>query len=406
MTSVLFSMSIGWCGLHRRDVLAAMGAATRKGRGRALRPIHLNYRDKLMWPDNNFLDLVGVDLPIIQAPMAGSSSMEMALAVSRVGGLGSLACATMDTAKLRETLTVASQATSKPINVNFFAHDAPLPQPEQDARWLEILSPYFDEMGVQPPELTTGLIEPFDDARCDVIEAISPGVVSFHFGLPSVELVGRIKATGAKILSTATTVDEAVWLEGNGCDAVIAQGFEAGGHRGMFLTKDPLTQIGTMALVPQIADAVKVPVIAAGGIADGRGIAAAFALGASCVQIGTAYLFTKEATIGEVYKNALHTAKSGHTALTNVFSGRPARCLMNRMMRELGPFRKDSATFPKGINAMAALKNAGELADLRDFSAHYCGQSAALGYETTAAQLTQDVALDATRRCADRKSVV
>ncbi len=345
-----------------------------------------------MWPDNGLIEFAGIDLPIIQAPMAGSGGLEMALAVSGAGGLGSVGCALMDAATLEKTLEAASQATLRPLNFNFFTNDPPTAQPERDARWLRTLSGYFDEMEIQPPpELVTGLIEPFDDSRCTVLERAKPAVVSFHFGLPSSDLVDRVKATGAKVLSTATTVREAIWLAENGCDAVIAQGIEAGGHRGMFLTDDPLTQIGTMALVPQIADAIKLPVIAAGGIADGRGIAAAFALGASGVQIGTAYLYTREATISDVYRGALQGVKNEHTVLTNIVSGRPTRCLVNRVVRELGPMAKEPAAFPKGFKALAGLRNAAESTGNRDFSAHYCGQSAALANQTTAARLTRDL---------------
>ncbi len=348
-----------------------------------------------MWPDRRVMDLFGIALPIVQAPMAGFSSTEMAVAVSTAGGLGSLGCAAMDTVALRDTLSAASQATALPLNVNFFCHDAPPPQRENDARWLEALSPYYQEMHVPPPDLSTGLIEPFDGERCEILEEFGPAVVSFHFGLPAADLRRRLKTAGAKILSTATTVDEAVWLEDNGCDAVIAQGFEAGGHRGMFLTEDPHTQIGTMALVPQVADAIGLPVIAAGGIADGRGIAAAFALGASGVQIGTAYLFTQEATVGNIYANALRAAKNQPSALTHVFSGRPARCLANRVCRELGPMAAKPAIFPRGIKAIAGLKAASEVAGDGDFSAHYCGQSVALARATTAAKLTSDLSRDA-----------
>ena len=353
-----------------------------------------------MWPDKKLLELVGIDLPIIQAPMAVSSGVDMALAVSHAGGLGSLPCATMDVEGLRETLALLAQKTSKPLNINFFTHQLPDTQQSQDDAWLKKLSPYYDEMEVQlPADLSTGMLRPFDEAHCEVLEAFKPAVASFHFGLPQFDLVERLKRAGIVILSSATTLDEAEWLENNGCDGIIAQGYEAGGHRGMFLNSDPTTQMGTMALVPQIADAVSIPVIAAGGIADGRGIAAAFALGASGVQIGTAFLFAQEATISKVYKNALVGAKDEHSALTNIFSGRAARCLMNRVMRDMGPITSEVAEFPKSFNAFSALKSAGEALGIRDFSAHYCGQSVAQGKDTTATQLTLDLAAEGVRRC-------
>lgn len=352
-----------------------------------------------MWPESRLQDLFGIDLPIIQAPMAGSSSLEMAVAVSEAGGLGSLACATLDPASLREILTAARRKSRRPINANFFAHDEAKADDQADSAWLRRLSRYFGELGAQPPKsLTSGSIRSFDDARCEVVEEFAPEIVSFHFGLPDQKLVRRLKAVGVKILSSATTVEEARWLADHGCDAVIAQGYEAGGHRGMFLTDDVQTQMGTLSLVPQIADAVDVPVIAAGGIADGRGIAGAFALGASGVQIGTAYLFTEEAAIGDLYRDALRSAQPRHTTLTNVFSGRPTRCLVNRMTREIGPLADDAPAFPKGFSAMAPLRAKAEQQGSRDFSAQYCGQSAGLGHATSASQLTLDLAAEALRR--------
>lgn len=352
-----------------------------------------------MWPDKRLLDLFGIELPIIQAPMAGSGGLEMAVAVSEAGGLGSLAAAAMEPAALRGHLLAARAKSDKPLNINFFIHARPDPTDAADRAWLSRLSPYFQELGASPADvLSSGSIQPFDDARCAVVEEIRPEVVSFHFGLPSADLVDRIKTAGSKIISTATTVEEACWLVERGCDAVIAQGYEAGGHRGMFLTGDIHTQMGTLALVPQIADAVDVPVVAAGGIADGRGIAAAFALGASATQIGTVYLFTEEATTTELYRDALRSPESMHTSLTNVFSGRPARCLVNRVMRETGPMADDVPDFPKGFSAMAPLRAKAEQQGAGDFSAHYCGQSAALGYPATAARLTLDLAADAARR--------
>ncbi len=352
-----------------------------------------------MWPTSQFQHSLNIELPIIQAPMAGSSGLAMAVAVAEAGGLGSLACAAMAPPALRDTLAGAKERTRKPLNVNFFAHVPGSPDDKVDQGWLRRLSPYFETLGLTPPEkLGVGSIIPFGDEHCAVIEASPPAVISFHFGLPSVDLVRRIQAVGAKVMSSATTVAEARWLACQGCDYIIAQGYEAGGHRGMFLSTDVATQVGTLALVPQITDAVDVPVIAAGGIGDGRGIAAAFALGASGVQIGTAYLFTEEASISEGYRAALRLAPSLPTALTNVFSGRPARCLENRLMREQGPLADNASEFPRGFAAAAPLRAAAELHGSRDFSADYCGQAVALGQATSAAQLTKDLAADAISR--------
>ncbi|SFB16264.1 nitronate monooxygenase [Poseidonocella pacifica] len=354
-----------------------------------------------MWPDNRIRNLFGIDIPIVQAPMAGSSGLDMAVAVSEAGGLGSLACAALDPAGLQSLLGAARNRTDKPLNVNFFAHCPPEDDPVREAAWMETLRPYYAELDLKAPtDLSAGSVQPFDEARCAVVEAVPPCVVSFHFGLPSPDLVKRVKAAGCKVISSATTVKEACWLVANGCDAVIAQGFEAGGHRGMFLSDTLGSQMGTVSLVPQVADAVDVPVIAAGGIGDARGIVAAMALGASAAQIGTAYLFTEEALVSPLYRQALEGAATGETVVSNVFSGRPTRVLANRLTAERGPMSKDAPSFPKGFAAIGPLKAASEDAGNRDFSAQYCGQSAALARRATAFSLTRDLATEALKRVA------
>ncbi|HEX6158975.1 MAG TPA: nitronate monooxygenase, partial [Thermoanaerobaculia bacterium] len=287
----------------------------------------------------------GVELPIIQAPMAGAQGSALAIAVSSAGGLGSLPAAMLTPDALRAEIGAIRAKTDRPFNVNFFCHAAPLFDAARDAAWRETLAPYYQELGVAR-EATAGgpAREPFDAAMAEVLEELRPPVVSFHFGLPEESLLERVRRTGATILSSATTVEEARWLEAHGVDAVIAQGVEAGGHRGMFLTRDVTTQLGTLALVPQVVDAVRVPVIAAGGIADRRGVKAALDLGAAAVQVGTAYLLCPEATISAVHRAALREAR--HTALTNVITGRPARGIVNRLIRELGPLRDDLPDFP------------------------------------------------------------
>ena len=351
---------------------------------------------------NRLTKMLGVDVPIVQAPMAGSAGLDMAVAVAGAGGLGSLACAPLDAQGLKDLLQAAAKATNKPLNFNFFCHKPPKENPEQDAAWLDKLSPYFDEICLDKPQsLQMNSLQSFDEDRCAVIEAQPPAVVSFHFGLPEDAFVQRLKAAGVKVMSSATTVEEDRYLEAHGCDVIIAQGLEAGGHRGMFLTDDPLTQTGTMALVPQIVDAVQVPVIAAGGIADGRGIVASLALGASAVQMGTAFLFAEQATVSDVYRMQLRDAGSQHTAVSNVFSGRPTRCLVNRMMRETGPLSLDAPAFPKGFAATGPLRIKAEQVNIRDFSPHYCGQAAALGKSTTVARLMQDLITQTRHLAAD-----
>ena len=299
------------------------------------------------WPNHQLLELLGIELPIIQAPMAGASGSEMAIAVSNAGGLGSLPCAMFDAAKAREEIGVIKQRTTKPLNVNFFCHTPPQPDPDRDEAWKQRLTEYYTELGIDPPVSVPSVGRaPFNERMCEVVEEFKPEVVSFHFGLPDHSLLQRVKASGCVVFSSATTVEEACWLEDHGCDAIIAQGYEAGGHRGMFLTDTLATQPGTFALVPQVVDAVKVPVVAAGGIADGRGMTAAFALGAAGVQLGTAYLFTPESLVTELHRAELVGARDDQTALTNLFSGRPARGIMNRIMREVGPMSDHAPAFP------------------------------------------------------------
>ncbi|MGH8381711.1 NAD(P)H-dependent flavin oxidoreductase [Pseudomonas sp.] len=345
------------------------------------------------WPDPRLLDLLGIELPILQAPMAGSSGSAMAIAVSNAGGLGSLPCATLSLDQIRAELQAFKQASNGPLNVNFFCHQPPQPNPAGDAAWKQALKPYYDELGADyhaPSPVSNRA--PFDDATCQLIEAFKPAVVSFHFGLPEASLLARVKATGAKVLSSATTVDEAIWLEQHGCDAIIAMGYEAGGHRGMFLSADLNTQVGTLALVPQVVDAVKVPVIAAGGIGDHRGIVAALALGACAVQLGTAYLLCPEAKVSAAHRQALRTAKDSDTALTNLFTGRPARGITTRIMRELGPISDLAPRFPLAGGALMPLRAISEPVGNSDFSNFWSGQAARLARALPAGELTRSLA--------------
>jgi nitronate monooxygenase len=352
-----------------------------------------------MWPDRRLLDLFRIEVPIVQAPMAGANGSALAIAVSEAGGLGSLPCAMLDAAKTRAEIGVIRQRTAKPINVNFFCHEPPAPDPQRDAAWKARLKAFYLSEGLDADTSAPAVNRaPFDEAMCEIVEDLRPEVVSFHFGLPKPALVARVKAAGSRVVSSATTAEEARWLEERGCDAIIAQGCEAGGHRGMFLTSDVATQAGTFALLPQVVDAVRVPVIAAGGIADGRGVAAAFALGAAGVQAGTAYLFTPEATIGDLHRAALRAARDDGTALTNLFTGRPARGLVNRLMREVGPMFGLAPAFPTAGGALAPLKAKAEAAGRSDFSSLWSGQAAALAREMGAGEFTRKLAQDALQR--------
>jgi nitronate monooxygenase len=348
------------------------------------------------WPDRRILDLLGIDLPIIQAPMAPFTMSAMVTAVSEAGGLGSLPCALLNAEQARSELRIIRQRTARPINVNFFCHQPPEVDSARERAWRNRLASYYAEFGIDPDApVPNSSRTPFDSALCDLVVEFNPEVVSFHFGLPDKKLLARVRATRAKILSTATTVDEARWLANEGCDAIIAQGYEAGGHRGMFLSRDVSTQVGTMALVPQVVDAVNVPVIAAGGIADARGIVAAFALGAAAVQPGTAYLFCPEAGIGPLHRQALRDAKDDQTAVTNLFSGRPARGIVNRIVREVGPLSDLAPEFPLAGGAISPLRTRAEAQGSADFTPMWSGQAASLGRELPAAEFTRRLAADA-----------
>lgn len=351
-----------------------------------------------MWPDRRLLDLVGIELPIIQAPMAGANLSEMAIATSAAGGLGSLPCGMLSLADARAEITKIRQGTSKPFNVNFFCHAPPMPDAARDAKWEARLAPYYREFGLEAGPSTTTTRAAFDEDMCEVVEEYRPKVASFHFGLPAPRLLERVKAVGCVVLSSATTVDEARWLEDHGCDAIIAQGYEAGGHRAMFLTDDVARQPGTFALVPQVVDAVRVPVIASGGIADGRGVAAAFALGAAGAQIGTAYLRTPESLIHDVHRTALRSVRDDGTSLTNLFSGKPARGVVNRLMRELGPMSDLVPAYPTAGNALTTLKAQAEANGSGDFSSLWAGQAASLAREVGAFELTRELATAAARQ--------
>jgi nitronate monooxygenase len=348
-----------------------------------------------MWPDNKLNHLLGIEVPIIQAPMAGFATVELAAGVSEAGGLGSLGLSGASPDDMRSDVKRFRALVKKPINMNFFCHeDSPFDTARHRA-WHEKLAPYRQELGLNsdamPPPVRR---PPFGPEVCAAVEEIRPEVVSFHFGLPDAALVARIKAVGCKILCSATTVSEARRLEALGADAIIAQGYEAGGHRGMFLAGDITSQPGTLTLVPQVVDAVGVPVIAAGGIGDARGIAAAFALGASGVQMGTAFLFCPESGVPPLHRAALQSAEADQTAMTNVFTGRPARVLLNRFVREVGPIAGDAPQFPTAVAHFNPLRERAEAKGSTDFTALWAGQTTKLGRAVPAADLTRMLAAE------------
>lgn len=349
-----------------------------------------------MWRDRRILDLLGIGLPIVLAPMAGPGLAELAIPVAQAGGLGSIPCALLSHDQARAEMQKFRAATTAPVNLNFFCHRPPQPDEAREMAWRERLRPYYEELGIDPNgPIPASNRAPFDDAFCKLIEELRPEVVSFHFGLPADDLLLRVKAAGARIMASATTVREAIWLEQRGADIIIAQGFEAGGHRGIFLDDHADRQVGTMALVPQIVDAIKLPVIAAGGIGDGRGIAAALALGASAAQIGTAYLFAPEAKVPPQHRAALKSAWDDETVLTRLFTGRPARGIVNRIMRDLGPMSDLAPVFPLAGGALAPLRAKTEPVGMTDFMSLWSGQAMRLGRELPAGQLTTLLAEEA-----------
>ena len=340
-------------------------------------------------------DLLGIELPIVQAPMAGVQGSALAVAVSNAGGLGSLPCAMLSLDALRAELAAIKAQTDRPFNVNFFCHTPAAPNEEREAAWRAALAPYYKEYGIDPAAIPAGPGRaPFSAEAAAVLEEFRPPVVSFHFGLPAPELLARVRACNARVLCTATTVAEARWLAAQGVDAIIAQGLEAGGHRGNFLSDDMSTQVGTLALLPQIVREVNIPVIAAGGIADAQGVAAAMALGAAGVQVGTAYLLCPEASTSALHRAALKSEAIRHTALTNLFTGRPARGIVNRIIRELGPMSAATPAFPLAASAIAPLRSRAEAEGSGGFSPLWAGQNATGCRELPAADLTRALAAD------------
>jgi nitronate monooxygenase len=346
-----------------------------------------------MWPRTDFLELLGIVHPIVQAPMSGFTPPALVTAVCNAGGLGSIGSVGQPPDVVREQVAAVRQATNRPFNLNFFVHRSPQTRPEATARVRRRLAPYFDEYGLGPVPEPNEPFSTFDAEQLDLVLELRPRVVSFHFGLPETAAVRRLKAAGCIILSSATTVAEARSLEADGADVIIAQGYEAGGHRGSFSGSAGAGMVGTMALVPQIVDAVHVPVIAAGGIADGRGIAAAFALGASGVQMGTAFLGCPEATVSPFYRARLRAAADDGTELTRVFTGRPARAMRNRFVTEMAD--TEPLDFPLQASLLGPLWRLPNEEARAAFMPVWAGQAAPLVRELPASQLIEQLVAEA-----------
>jgi len=336
--------------------------------------------------------LPGLDLPVIQAPMAGVQGSALAIAVCAAGGLGSLPCAMLDAAAIRAEVGAIRARTERPFNLNFFCHAAPAPDAARDRAWRAALAPYYAELGLTTEDSAGRGRRPFDDELAALVTELAPPVVSFHFGLPAEPLLARVRAAGAQIFASATTLAEARWLAARGVDAIIAQGTEAGGHRGTFLGDAILDQVGTLALVPQIARATGLPVIAAGGIADAAGVRAVLALGAAAAQVGTSYLLCPEATTSPVHRAALASDRAQRTVITNVFTGRPARGIVNRLIEELGAMSELAPAFPLAAAALAPLRACAERAGSDAFSPLWAGQNTTGCRPIAAAQLTRELA--------------
>jgi len=351
--------------------------------------IDAQQRHMVGWRDRRVIDLVGCEHPIVQAPMAAAGGLELCVAAIEGGALGSLPCALLGPEQVRVQVAEVRSRTGGPLNLNFFCHK--MPADADDSAWRALLKPYYDEFAVEPCK-GGALRLPFDAEMCAAVEELRPEVVSFHFGLPDPALLDRVKTTGARVIGNATTVDEARWLEARGVDAIIAQGFEAGGHTGRFLGSDPAEAMGLFALLPQIVDAVTVPVVAAGGIGDGRGIAAAMILGASAVQLGTAYLHAPETPISDVHRRRL---SEGRTLFTNLMTGGLARGLRGRLVDELGPVRSEAPPYPFASAALAPIRSTAEKQGEYGFGPMWAGQAAPLGEPLPAAELTRRLAAEA-----------
>jgi nitronate monooxygenase len=332
--------------------------------------------------------LLGIEHPVLQAPMASVATPELAAAVSNAGGLGAVGSAMLTPRELRQQAEAVRKLTDRPFQLNFFCHRFPEIDPPTAAAARARMEPLYDELGLGlPPEPSAPVID-FGEAHLEALLEIGPSVASFHFGLPATDALNACREAGLCILASATTVEEARHLEYSGVDAVVAQGAEAGGHRGSFLVEGDDGPVGTLALVPQVVDAVHVPVIAAGGIGDGRGLAAALVLGAGAAQMGTAFVLAAESAAPAHYRKALGEARPEHTTITRNFSGRPARALANRVTEDVA----EPLAYPAQMSLTMPLRAAGEA-----FYPMWAGQGAALSSPAPAAQIVERTVAEAQR---------
>ncbi len=348
---------------------------------------------KAGWPDERFRDLLGSRHPIVQAPMANAGGVALAAAAIAGGAVGSLPCAMLTPGQVRAQVAELRASAPGPINLNFFCHT--MPGQADDKAWRALLAPFYTEYDLAAGGDAGAARLPFEEAMAAAVEETKPKLVSFHFGLPPAPLLERVRRTGARILASATSVAEARWLAERGVDAVIAQGFEAGGHAGRFLGAPAEEQMGLFALLPQIVDAIDLPVIAAGSIADGRGIAAALTLGAEAVQVGTAFLHCAESLIAPAHRASLVDERAERTAFTNLFTGGLARGLPTRLTDALGWVRPEAPPYPTAAAALSPLARAAAERDETGFSPMWAGQAARLAAPMAARDLVERLASEA-----------
>jgi nitronate monooxygenase len=343
----------------------------------------------------NPLDSLGLSWPIIQAPMAGVSTPAMAAAVSNAGGLGSIAVGAVDAATAREMIAAVRDRTDRPFNVNLFVHSPARSRPDIEAQWLVALEPLFGQFGGNSPASLREIYRSFaeDDAMLAMLTATRPAVVSFHFGLPQPWRIATLKAAGCILLASVTSLAEALAARAAGVDMLVAQGFEAGGHRGTFDPNAPDDRLGVMALTRLLVEQAGLPVIAAGGIMDGRGVCAALDLGAVAAQLGTAFIGCPESSADAAYRAALFSP-TAHTVMTRAISGRPARCLANRFTRWGADTARPPPDYPIAYDAGKALNQLARTHGESGYGAHWAGQGVSLARALPAAQVVATIGVE------------
>ena len=370
--------------MKRRSVIKAIVVASATSTSlSSFANLSLQYNKMKMWNKTKFTKLLGVEYPIVQGPFGGGlSSVELTTTVANAGCLGSFGGQPFSTNEIIETCKEIRKHTNKPFNINLWVNDRDSRLAtfgDEDYKMLtELFKPYFNELGLSIPERPTNLGAKFEEQIEAIFEA-KPAVFSFVYGIPDASILEKCKSLGIKTVGAATTVDEAIALENAGVDAIVATGMEAGGHRVSFLRTAEESLAGTFALIPQVADSVKIPIIAAGGIADARGIKAALALGADAVQMGTAFLVTNQSNASQDHKDKLFTPDAKYTTLTKVFTGRLSRGIKNRLTEDLKEYEKLLAPYPLQGKFMGFLKAYPATANSNpDFKSYWAGQSASL----------------------------